>query len=181
MRKIINSSFISLDGVTEHLEQWHFDYHDESATAFATHQILECDAMLLGRKTYDIYATAWPAQTGAYADQINKIQKYVVSTTLDEADWHGSTVLKGDLVEEVTALKEQPGGNILMNGVGPVVRTLLQHQLLDELHLWVHPVLAATGGPSDLLFREGEATHLELIETTTLDTGVVVLSYHPVL
>ena len=177
MRKIVNSTFISLDGVTEHLEEWHFAYFDDSAAAFATEQILSCDAALMGRSTYEIYAAAWPTQTGQYADRMNSIRKYVASTTLDRADWTNSTILDGDLVDAVTEIKGLPGGDILMNGVGSVARTLLRHGLLDELHLWVHPVLAATGTSQDLLFRAGDATHLHLIGTTELDAGIVVLSY----
>ena len=132
MRKIVNSTFISLDGVTEHLEEWHFAYLDDSGTAFATEQILTCDAALMGRSTYEIYAASWPTQTGPYADRMNSIRKYVATTTLDRADWTNSTILDGDLIDAVTEIKGQPGGDILMNGVGPVARTLLRHGLLDR-------------------------------------------------
>ncbi len=177
MRKIVNSTFISLDGVMEHMEVWHFDYLSDATDALVTEQIRRCDAALMGRQTYEAYAAVWPNQTGEFAERLNAMRKYVVSTTLDRAEWTNSTILKGDLVEAVAELKQQPGADILMNGIGPVARTLLTHGLLDELHLWVHPVLAATGSPDDLLFRTGAPTHLQLIDTTTLDKGVVVLSY----
>lgn len=177
MRKIVDSTFISLDGVMEHMETWHFAYLSESTNALVTELIRRCDAALMGRLTYEAYAATWPQQTGEFAERINTIQKYVATTTLGTAEWTNSTIVRGDLVDFVTDLKQQPGADILMNGVGPVARTLLAHGLLDELHLWVHPVLAATGGPDDLLFRAGETTPLELIDTRTLDLGVVVLSY----
>ncbi|MGQ0575044.1 MAG: dihydrofolate reductase family protein [Pseudonocardia sp.] len=178
MRRTVNSTFISLDGVLEHMEKWHFDYIDDSTNEIVTNLIRRCDAALFGRRTYEIYAAHWPGQTGEFADRLNEIHKYVASTTLTTAGWADSTILKGDLVDAVAELKDQPGGDILMNGIGPVARTLLRHGLLDELHLWVHPVLAATGGPGDLLFRVGDTTPLHLVDTTPLDNGVVILTYH---
>lgn len=177
MRRIVNSTFISLDGVMEHMEKWHFGYIDESTTEIVTKLIRRCDAALFGRLTYEVYAAHWPGETGEFADHLNAIQKYVASTTLATAEWTNSTILEGDLVDAVAELKDQPGGDILMNGIGPVARTLLREGLLDELHLWVHPVLAATGGPDDLLFRVGETTPLHLVDTTPLPNGVVVLTY----
>jgi dihydrofolate reductase len=177
MPRIINSTFISLDGVVNHMEAWHFDFVDDEATQIATDQLLASDGLLMGRKTYDVYAVSWPGRDGAYAEKINSMQKYVASTTLQAADWTNTEVISGDLVKEVTRLKEQPGGDILMHGFGPVARTLLSHGLLDELHLWVHPVFAGVGEVSDMLFSEGNNARLSLLGARTLSSGVVLLSY----
>jgi dihydrofolate reductase len=179
MRRIIKSTYVSLDGLIEQLEKWLFEYHDDSATRFATDQLFASDTLLMGRRTYEGFADTWPSQTGDFADKINSMKKYVASTTLDKADWANSTVLTGDLVEEVTKLKQQPGGNILMYGFGPVAQTLLQHGLLDEVRLWVHPVFVGTGSPSDLPFREGNTSRMTPVDTRTLGSGVVILSYRP--
>jgi dihydrofolate reductase len=177
MRRIINSTFVSIDGVINHMEAWHFGYIDDEATQIATDQLLASDGLLMGRKTYDVYAVSWPERDGAYAEKINNMQKYVASTTLQAADWTNTEVIGGDLVKEVTRLKEQPGGDILMHGFGPVARTLLSQGLLDELHLWVHPAFAGVGGVSDMLFSEGSNARLSLLGTRTLSSGVVLLSY----
>lgn len=179
MRHIINSTYITLDGMTEQLEKWHFGYHDESAVKFATDLLFGCDAMLMGRKTYDVFATVWPTRSDDYADRINSMKKYVASTTLDTAEWNNSTIIGGDLVENVTELKQRPGQDILMNGFGPVARTLLQQGLLDELHLWVHPLFIGTANPGDLIFRNGSTSKLNLIGAKTLDSGIAILSYQP--
>jgi dihydrofolate reductase len=176
MGKIINSTFVSIDGVINHMEAWHFDYIDDETAQITLEQITASDAMLMGRHTYEVYAEAWPQRDGAYPDKINSIRKYVASTTLEKADWNNTTVLDGDLVAEVAKLKEQ-GGDILMHGFGPVAHTLITNGLLDVLHLWVHPRFAGVGGPGDLLLNEGTNTRLELIGTRSLESGVVLLSY----
>lgn len=122
MRRIINSTFISLDGVINHMEAWHFAYTDDEAGQIATEQLLASDGLLMGRKTYEIYAGAWQERDGEYADKINGMAKYVASTTLTQAEWANSTVLGGDLVEEVTELKQEPGNDVLMHGFGPVAK-----------------------------------------------------------
>jgi dihydrofolate reductase len=177
MRRIINSTFVSIDGVINHMEAWHFGYVDEEATQIATEQLLACDALLMGRRTYEVYAQSWPGRDGEYAAKINGMRKYVASTTLEQAGWSGTEVIGSDLPKEVARLKEQPGGDILMHGFGPVARTLLTHGLLDELHYWVHPQFAGVGAPGDLLFSEGTSTRLALLGTRTLASGVVILSY----
>jgi dihydrofolate reductase len=132
--------------------------------------------MLMGRNTYEVYASAWPGRDGEYADAINAISKYVVSTTLTEPSWHNSMVLEGDLVEAARTLRAQDGGSILMHGYGPVAKTLLRADLLSELHLWVHPYLAGVGDTGDLLLDQGLNKKLELTASRTLDSGVVVLT-----
>jgi dihydrofolate reductase len=177
MRRIINSTFVSIDGVINHMEAWHFGYVDEEATQIATDQLLACDALLMGRRTYEVYAQSWPDRDGVYASKINGMRKYVASTTLEQADWAGTEVISSDLPKEVARLKEQPGGDILMHGFGPVARTLLAHGLLDELHYWVHPKFAGVGATSDLLYSEGTTARLDLLGTRTLASGVVIISY----
>jgi dihydrofolate reductase len=179
VRRIVNSTYVSLDGVIEHLEKWHFEYLDDAANQFAWEQLEASDALLMGRATYEGFAEVWPGRSGKFADKINGMRKYVASTTLGEASWSGATVLRGDLAAEVARVKREPGGDILMYGYGPVAETLLRRGLLDELRLWVHPVLAGIGDEGDLLFRRGETSRLDLVGNRTLDSGLVILSYRP--
>jgi dihydrofolate reductase len=179
MRRVINSTFVSLDGVINHMEAWHFKYVDGETDRIATEQLLASGAMLMGRGTYEGYANAWSKRDGTYAEKINSMPKYVVSSTLDKAEWTNSQIIDSDLLEEVIRLKKEPGGDILMHGFGPVARTLLKHGLLDELHLWVHPAFAGVGTTADMLFGKGDSAELRLLDTRVLDSGVVILSYRP--
>jgi len=178
MRTISNSTFVSLDGVVNHMDKWHFDYIDEESDALALEQIRAADAMLMGRNTYEVYAAVWPGRDGVYADEINAIRKHVASTTLTEPEWTNTTVLTGDLLEAVRKLRAEDGGTILMHGYGPVAKALLQADLLDELHLWVHPHLAGVGGENDLLLHSGLTKKLELTDVRRMASGVVVLTLH---
>lgn len=176
VRPIINSTFVSLDGVVNHMGKWHFDYVGDEPDALAFDQLQSADAMLMGRATYDVYAPAWSSREGRYPDLINAIPKYVASTTLTAPTWNNTTVLEGDLVEAVRRLKEQEGGPILQHGVGAVTKTLLAAGLVDEMHLWYHPVLAGAGGPDDVLLTPGLNVVFETTGTRALDNGVVVIS-----
>jgi dihydrofolate reductase len=176
MGKTVNSTFVSIDGVINHMDVWHFGYVDDESEQIALEQLQASEAMLMGRHTYEVYVSTWPNRDGVYADRINGMPKYVASTTLDESDWNNTTVIKGDLVAEVARLKQQ-GGDILMHGFGPVAHTLITNGLLDVLHLWVHPHFAGIGEPGDLLLRPGNDTRLELLDTRVLKSGVVMLSY----
>lgn len=177
MGKIVSSTFISLDGVINHMDAWHFDFIDEESDAFASQQLLDSDALLMGRHTYEVYASAWPGRDGDYADRINTMPKYVASTTLRSAEWANTTVLDGDLAEAAAKLKQETQRNVLMHGYGPVAKTLVQHDLLDELFLWVHPTLAGVGTLSDMLISDGLNKRLTLLDAKTLKSGVVILSY----
>ena len=177
MRPIINSTFVSLDGVINHMEKWHFDYIDDDLGALTRDQLVAADAMLMGRTTYEAYAAAWPTRSDEYADRINAMPKYVVSTTLKTPEWENTTVIGGDMIDEVKALKTREGKSILMHGYGPVAKSLLREGLLDELHLWVHPAFAGVGESHDLLLEPGLNVALQLTGTKTLKSGVVVLSY----
>ena len=180
MRQIVNSTFVSLDGVINHMDRWHFDFIDDELEALALDQMRASDALLLGRHTYDIYASAWPARDGELADRINAIAKYVASTTMQTADWTNTTIIGGGLVEEVTKLKDAHGKNILMHGYGPVAKTLMRHGLLDELCLWVHPVLAGVGTIDDMIWAEDVHARLALKDVRALASGVVMLTYRAV-
>jgi dihydrofolate reductase len=149
------------------LNRWHWEHEHRARRRSAA------DAMLMGRKTYEVYAATWPGRHSAYADMINAIPKYVASTTLTDPAWSNTTVLEGDLTE---AVRELDGESILMHGYGPVAKTLLAADLLTELHLWVHPQLAGVGGPDDLLLHQGLNKRLELVGTRVLDSRVVVLT-----
>jgi dihydrofolate reductase len=177
MRKIIESTLISLDGVFGDPHIWATDYFDQEAERHALDLLSASDAMLMGRRTYEFFAAAFPHQTGEYGDRINKIRKYVFSNTLKKADWSNSLVISGDVVAEAAKLKEQGGGDLVIYGHGMLGRTLLENDLLDELKVWVHPLFMGRG---ESLLRGGAKRKLRLVATKTLGKGVVVLSYQPV-
>src|SRR5215831_21389972 len=140
MRRIIESTLVSLDGVIGDPHLWAMERFDDDAQKEALEGLLASDAMLLGRRTYEIFAGVWPARRGAYADRLNTMRKYVFSSTLRKVDWNNSTIIHGDVVAEAAKLKEQEGKRLIMYGHGLLSQTLLQHNLLDEMHFSVHPV-----------------------------------------
>ncbi|GII80943.1 pyrimidine reductase [Sphaerisporangium rufum] len=178
MRKIITSTFVTLDGFIDDPHLWAMQYSDEQGQARSMALVQESDALLLGRVTYEGMAQAWPAMGGnPYADRVNSMPKYVVSSTLEKAEWENSTIIPGkDLVAEVTALKNQPGGDILVWGCGRLTDDLMAHGLLDEYLLWVYPVIKGGG---ERVFREGVQATLELTGNTTFSTGAILLAYRP--
>lgn len=184
MRKIIAGLFISLDGVVEAPDQWHFPYFDDKMAAAVDATLGSVDTMLFGRTTYDSFAGAWPereaagGEDAAFAKILGDARKIVVSSRPLAFSWRNSEQLQGDLVEAVTALKAEPGtGHIGMSGSVSVVRQLLAAGLLDELHLLLHPIAVRTGMR---LFDEGEAPiPLTLISSETFRTGVLNLHYAP--
>jgi dihydrofolate reductase len=188
VRKVMVSEFVSLDGVIED-SRWTFRFMSEERENFKFDELTASDALLLGRVTYEGFAAAWPsmmeqyrgprrAALGEYAEMMDGYPKYVVSTTLEEPlGWNNSTLIKGNVAEEVTRLKQQPGKDILVFGSGALVNTLMQHGLIDEYRLMVFPVVVGSG---KRLFGDGiETTVLSLVETNTFGSGVVVLSYSP--
>lgn len=177
MRPIVCQSFVSLDGVINHMEKWHFAYVDAEAESLALNQLRSSGALLMGRRTYEVYAGAWPGRKDDYSDLINELPKYVVSSTLTDAAWHHTTIISHDPIAAIRGLKEAAGSQILMHGYGPLAKNLMAEGLLDELHLWVHPVLAGTGSGDDLLLDEGLNRVLQLEGTQTLASGVVILRY----
>ncbi len=183
MRKIVAGLFISLDGVVEAPDQWHFPYfNDEMGTAVDA-TLGTADTMLFGRKTYDSFAGAWPEREAAgdedahFAKVLGDVRKIVLSNQKLEFSWRNSEQLEADFVETVRALKNEPGGSIALSGSVSVVRQLLAGGLLDELHLLVHPIAVRHGMR---LFDEGDAAiPLRLISSTTFQTGVLNLVYAP--
>jgi dihydrofolate reductase len=178
MRKIVSGLFIALDGVVEAPDKWqeHFDEDMEDAMMA---QLNAQDAVLLGRVTYEEWATYWPTATEEpFARYINSTPKYVVSRTLKSVAWSNSTLLKGDLAQELAKLKQQPGQDIGVAGSPGLVHSLLQQDLLDELILLVHPVVVGSG---KRLFKDGDALkRMKLISTKATRTGSVILTYQPV-
>ncbi len=138
------------------------------------------DAFLLGRVTYQIFAAYWPTVTDENDDiarALNKLPKYVVSTTLNEVQWYATTVINGNVAEEVAKLKEQPGKGIFVIGSSELAQTLMQHHLVDEYHLWLHPIVLGSG---KRLFRDGApTTTLRLVDSKTTSSGLVILTYRP--
>jgi dihydrofolate reductase len=175
MRKLVESTFVTLDGVIESPQNWSPPYWDDEHASYAQGLLSAADALLLGRMTYEGFVQAWPSRTGEYADRINALPKHVASRTLQEATWN-ATVIEGDVSEEIAKLKAEPGENILKFGTGELDRTLLANGLVDELHLWFFPVLAGGG---QRLVDGIETTHLELVESARFASGIVVNTYGP--
>jgi dihydrofolate reductase len=181
MRKLTAGLFISLDGVTESPDQWQFDVFDDTMGQEIGAAFAEQDALLMGRVLYQEWSEYWPRSTDEpFATMINTIPKYVASTTLDDVAWgdyDNVTLLKGDLAERLAELKAQPGLNIGMSGSSALIRWLIQNDLLDELTLMIHPVVVGKGrrlwGDDDALKR------LQLADSKTTSTGVVILKYVP--
>ena len=174
MRRIIESTLVSLDGVFGDPHTWTMEYFDQEAEKFALELLSGADAMLMGRRTYEFFAAAFPHQTGEYGSRINSIRKYVFSNTLKKADWSNSTIVRGDVVAETAKLKDQEGGVLVIYGHGLLGQTLLEHDLLDELKIWIHPLFVGRG---QLLFRKGRMATLKLEATRMLRSGTVVLTY----
>ena len=174
MRKIIESTLVSADGVVGSPPQWAMDYRDEEVTRDALERLSGSDAMLMGRGSYELFAAAWAGQTDDFARRMNAIRKYVFSSTLASAGWSNAAIVRGDVVAEVTRIKEQDGGDLALFGHGRLAQTLLAAGLIDELRLSVHPVLAGAGLPQ---FSNGHKTPLTLVSAKTFASGVVVLCY----
>ena len=176
MRRVIVSTYVTLDGVMEAPEKWSLKFWNDEHAKYAHDQLFASDALLMGRVVYEGFADSWPSRRNEFADRMNSLPKYVVSTTLDEAEWNNSTIIRENVAEEVSELKQQPGQDILMHGSAELMHTLKRHDLIDEYRLWVHPILLGSG---KRLFREESAKALRLVDTTTFSSGVVILSYQP--
>ena len=173
MRKIIESTFVSLDGVTEDPRAWAMSYFTEQAQQAALEQLHASDGMLMGRGTYEYFAAALPTDS-PYAAAINGIRKYVFSSTLERADWNNSTIIRDDPVVVVSELRQQDGRDLVLYGHGRLSQTLLEHHLLDEIRFAVHPLLL-TGRAAGR--GNGPTPTLKAAAATPLPSGVVVLSY----
>ena len=185
MRRIVVSEFVSLDGVMEdpggaeksEFGGWTIPYWSAELGSFKFEELAAADALLLGRTTFQAFAAAWPSMTDeqGFADRMNGIAKYVVSSTLTSAtEWANSTVINGDLVEEVSTLKEQPGQDILVAGSATLVQGLLAAGLVDDLRLAVYPVLLGGG---KRLFGAGGHANLELVDARPTSSGVALCTY----
>jgi dihydrofolate reductase len=181
MRKVVASEFVSLDGVVESPDKWHFPYFNDQMEEAIGAAMAASDAMLIGRVLYEEWAAFWPKQDpdeNPVAAQMNGVRKYVVSTTLEEPlQWQNSTLIGDNVAEEILRLKEQPGKDISISGSPTLVRSLLQDDLLDELRLMVHPIVVGSG---KRLFEDGGAQKaLQLVDSKTFSTGVLYLTYQP--
>jgi dihydrofolate reductase len=182
--RIIVTEFVSLDGVMEDpggaegfkYGGWSFEI-DRGAEGdkFKLDEALDTEALLLGRVTYEGFAAAWPSRQGEFADKFNSMPKYVVSSTLDRAAWNNSTVLRGDVVEEVSELRRAVGGDIVVHGSARLAQTLLEHDLVDELRLMVYPVVLGTG--KRLFGDTSDRKRLRLADSRTVGDGVAILVY----
>jgi dihydrofolate reductase len=182
MRKLVASFFISLDGVVQgpgpedgfDLAGWTMPYWDDDIAAFVTAGMGAADTLLLGRVTYQGFAAAFASSTSPDAEIMNSYRKYVVSTTLEQAEWTNSSLIKGNVAEEVAKLKQQPGRDIGMSGSGTLVQSLLQEGLIDELNLLIYPVVVGRG---KRLFQDGSNRTLKLKQSKTSSSGVLLTSY----
>lgn len=177
MRKVNAWLFVTLDGVIEAPETWVLA--DDAMFAAAEADYARSDALLLGRRTYETFAASWPQRGSEVpnADWLNNTRKYVASTTLESPEWNNSTVIEGDVTEAVARLKREDGKDILINGSGALVRTLLRDQLLDELRLFMHPVVVGSG---IRLFNDGsDPVELTLVDSHAYANGVISLTYRP--
>jgi len=176
MRKIVSYLFITLDGVVESPEKWVM-YNDEMGTAI-NEMSHAADTLLLGRRTYDTFAASWPQRTNEddpLADWMNNTAKVVVSSTLQDPTWNNTSAITSEVDKQVQLLKEQDGNDILISGSPTLIRSLLKDQVLDELRLFLHPIVAGTG----LRLFGDDTTSLKLADSTALDNGVLYVTYQP--
>jgi dihydrofolate reductase len=187
MRKIIVSEFVTLDGVMEDPGGadktihggWAFLFErGPEGDKFKLDEVMEAEALLLGRTTYEGFAAAWPSRTGEFADKMNNMPKFVVSASIKKAEWNNSKLIKNDIVVEVSKLKAMPGGAILVAGSGQLVDTLMKNDLIDEYRLMVYPVILGSGKH---LFRDGGMKKLSLVESKLFGSGITLLRYHPII
>jgi dihydrofolate reductase len=184
MGRIVVTEFISLDGVIEDpggsedfkYGGWTFEIErGEDGDKFKLDEALDADALLLGRKTYEGFAAAWPSREGEFADKFNNMPKYVVSSTLKDPEWTNSTVLDGDLAEEVAKLRQDVDGDIVVHGSAQLVQALVDHGLVDELRLMVFPVVLGAG--KRLFGETSDKRRLRLSDSKTVGDGVQILTY----
>jgi dihydrofolate reductase len=185
MGRIVVTEFVSLDGVVEapgggedyKYGGWSFEFNRGEGDKFKLDETLESEALLLGRVTYEGFAAAWPSRDGEFADKFNSMPKYVVSSTLEDPKWNNSTVLKGDVAEEVSKLKEQHDGNIVVHGSPRLVQALIDNDLVDELRMMVFPVVLGTG--KRLFGETSDKKAWRLTDSKTVGDGVAIVIYEP--
>jgi len=186
MGRIVVTEFVSLDGVmedpggSENFKHggWSFEIsRGEEGDKFKLDEAFSSEALLLGRVTYEGFAAAWPSREGEFADKFNSMPKYVVSSTLDEPEWNNSTVLKGNVAEEVGKLKQEQDGDIVVHGSAQLVQTLVENDLVDEFRLMVYPVVL--GGGKRLFGETSDKKPLRLVDSKLVGDGVAILIYEP--
>ena len=185
MAKIIVTEFVSLDGVMEDpggaedfkYGGWTFEIDRGEGDKFKLDETMQSDALLLGRRTYEGFAAAWPSREGEFADKFNNMPKYVVSSTLDNPEWNNTTVLEGDVADEVAKLKREQEGNIVVHGSRQLAQTLIENNLVDQLNLMVFPVVLGSG--KRLFGETSDKKRLQLVESRTVGDGVAILIYRP--
>ena len=183
--RIVVTEFMSLDGVVEdpggsenfRHGGWSFATDSGEGMKFKLDETMSSEALLLGRVTYEGFADAWPSREGEFADKFNAMPKYVVSSTLEEPEWNNSTVLKGDVVEEVAKLRQEQDGDIVVHGSAQLVQTLIEHDLVDELRLMVFPVVLGSG--KRLYGETSDKKRLLLVDSKVVGDGVAILTYEP--
>ena len=177
MRKIIEYTLVSVDGVFENPQNWGLrNFQDDAYLRDGLGQMLACDAMLMGRRTYEILAKVYPSRTDPWAARLNPMRKYVFSSTLEQASWDNSTIVRGDVAAETAKLKQQEGRDLLIWGHGLLAQTLLKQHLVDVLDISIYPVLAGHG---KMFLREGHSAGLRLVTAKTFSKGIVKLTYEP--
>jgi dihydrofolate reductase len=187
MGRIVVTEFVSLDGVMEapgggepfRHGGWSFEINrGDEGDKFKLEETLASEALLLGRVTYEGFAAAWPSREGEFADKFNSMPKYVISSTLEEPEWNNSTVLKGDVADEVAKLKQEQDGDIVVHGSARLVQTLVEHDLVDEFRLMVFPVVLGSG--KRLFGETNDKKPLRLVDSKVVGDGVSILVYEPV-
>jgi dihydrofolate reductase len=174
----VATEYVTLDGVFEEPGHWSHPFFDDDAMHFKLDELEAADAQLLGRKTYEGFAAAWPTMegTGEFGVKMNTMPKYVVSSTLKDPTWTNTTVLKGDAAQAVRELKQKPGRDLLLAGSGRLFNTLMREDLIDAYRLMVHPIVRGHG---PRLFEEGAERKLELVDVKRFGKGIIVLEYRP--
>jgi dihydrofolate reductase len=177
--RLVATEYVSIDGVFEEPGHWSGPFFNDEAARFKLAELRASDALLLGRRTYEGFAAAWPSYTDeeGFADKMNSMPKYVVSATLDRVDWPGSRLLTGDVTEAVGNLKQEPGQDLLLAGSGQLFAALKTADLIDLYRFMLHPILLGSG--RRLFADEAADKTLELTHTSVFSSGIVILEYQP--
>jgi dihydrofolate reductase len=177
--RLVATEYLSLDGVFEEPGRWSGPFFNDEAGQFKWKELQASDALLLGRKTYQGFAAAWPTMpgTGEFGEKMNSMPKYVVSSTLDKFEWAGSKLIIGNLIEEIRKLKQEPGQDLLLSGSAQLFNALAQENLIDLYRFMLHPIILGKG---KRLFADGvDRRVLALSETMAFKGGIVILEYVP--
>ena len=177
--RLVATEYLSLDGVFEEPGHWSGPFFSDEAAQFKFDELRASDALLLGRRTYEGFAAAWPTMTGTgeFGEKMNGMPKYVVSSTLDNAEWTGSRLVRGDVAERVRKLKEEPGGDLLLSGSAQLFNAMMREHLIDLYRIMLHPVVLGNG--RRLFSDDGDRRALELAETRRFGSGIVILEFAP--